>query len=270
MHKLLFSGALFVLCVNQAQGQRRTADLPATVSSDIERIFNNPATVRRNGATEIPRDSVVGGTLAVRTGPLTLAGHVRGTLLVINADVTFQPGARVDSGVIVVGGRIYGRDQATIGGDVKAYAETLRYRFSDDELVVEQSRITGLMSSDDNEFWPHTKQTRRSDFDFFAAGGNTYNRVEGLPIFLGPRLRLQRDWGSMLFQARGILRTAEPMAWNRGSVGDDARAEVRWGHTVGFGLGGSVFDKIDPIEGWQMPDKEIGRASCRERVFRVV
>jgi hypothetical protein len=149
------------------------------------------------------------------------------------------------------------------------YAETLRYRLADDELVIEESRIAGLMASDDNEFWPHSKQARRSDFDFFAAGGNTYNRVEGLPIFVGPRLRIQRDWGSMLFQARGILRTAEPMAWNRGSVGHDARAEVRWGNTVGFGLGGSVFDKIDPIEGWQMGDKEAGLAAVAiHRDFR--
>lgn len=269
MHKLLCSAALLVLCVDHAQAQRRDTDLPKTVSSEIERLFNDPATIRRNGATDVPRDSVINGTLAVRSGPVTIAGRVRGALLAINADVIFLAGARVDSGVLVVGGRITGRDQATIGGDVQLYAETLRYRVSDDALVVEESRLAGLLARDDDEFWPRSRQSPRTNFDFFAVSGHTYNRVEGFPVLVGPRMRAQRDWGSVMVQGLGILRTAEPMAWNRGSVGYDARAEVRWGNGAGFGLGGTAFDRIDPIEPWQMGDKEAGLAAVAiHRDFR--
>jgi hypothetical protein len=265
MGRTLFTaplGLALFLCAAPVHAQSRDAGgLPGDIGAEIATLFNSPASVRRSGTTVIPRDSTVTGTLAVRTGPVTVAGHITGTLLAINADVRLQAGARIDGGVIVVGGGLEGRDAATIGGDVRIYAETMRYRMTNDELVVDEMHELPLIATDDR-YWQRGHDGNRTSFDMFAINGaNTYNRVEGLPIIIGPRLRATRSWGSALFQARGIVRTAEPVIWNRQSLGHDMRAEMRWGQSVGLGVGATAFDRVDPIESWQMGDTESGLAA---------
>src|SRR5688572_20446835 len=78
--------------------------LPADAANAIASLYNGPDTRRENGAVEIGRDSVIQGTLAVRGGPVAIAGHITGSLVVINGDLTFRNGARVDGQVYVVGG----------------------------------------------------------------------------------------------------------------------------------------------------------------------
>lgn len=249
--------AMLATTTAQAQGHN-WGGLPGSVIGEVVRVFNDPSTIRRSGPTEVAVDSSVRGTLAVRTGPVTVAGHVLGSLIAINADVTFLQGARVDGGVLVVGGRIDGRDRAEIGGDVRTYADALRYRTGDDTIVAEGFG-RGLIGGDDETFWSRQREGERTRFDFLTvAGGNTYSRVEGLPIFIGPRLRVGRTWGTVQLQARGIVRTANPIKWDRGTLGHDARAEVRWGQTAGAGAGATLFDRIDPVEDWQMPHGEAG------------
>lgn len=264
MVRQFLTAALAVASTVAAQAQdRSTGGLPTAVVTEITSIFNDGATIRRSGATDIPRDSVLEGTLAVRTGPLTIAGHIRGSVLAVNADVRFLAGARVDGNVLVVGGRVEGRDQATISGDVRMYAETLRYRMDGDVLLIDEGRPSPLGTIEDDGFWHRGRGDNRTRFDFFTINSaNTYNRVEGFPILIGPRLRFDRPWGSALLEARGIVRTAEPIEWNRGSLGHDAKAEIRWGRGTGFGIGVGAFDHIDPVEAWQLTDNEVGLAAA--------
>ena len=83
--------------------ERGATSVPPTVADEIEQLFNAAGTTRRSGATSIAPGDTVGGDLAVRSGPLTIAGHVRGRLLVVNTDVTFSPGARIDGDVLEIG-----------------------------------------------------------------------------------------------------------------------------------------------------------------------
>ncbi|HKS06669.1 MAG TPA: hypothetical protein VJR92_10185 [Gemmatimonadaceae bacterium] len=268
MNRLQLIAALLV-CVGAAAPAQRgiQSGIPTDAANAVASLFNAPDTRREIGAVDISRDSVVRGTLAVRGGPVVVSGHVTGSLVVINGDLIFRNGARVDGQVIVVGGVVSGRDVAEIGSDFRAYAETLRYRISGDELVVseelpEQRVRPSTRREHTDDFWGIGHRSERTTFDFFSvAGAGTYNRVEGWPVLVGPRLTVHRDWGSYMLQTRGIVRLVEPMEWNRGTLGHDARTELRFGTGAGLGIGAAAFDKVDPVEGWQMPDNEVGYAA---------
>jgi hypothetical protein len=257
---LLAVAALIGVSTSAGAQDRGVGGLPASVSQDITRIYNDSRTTRRSGITTIDSSEVIDGDLAIRSGPVTIVGRVRGSLLIINADVTFRPGSRIEGNVLVVGGRVAGRDDADITGDVRVYSETLRYRLSGDEIVIEASEAPPQSSREDDEFWRRRTEETHTRFDAleFASAG-PYNRVEGLPIKVGPRLRLRRDWGELLVDARGIVRTAEPMEWDRGTLGHDAKIELRWGRGVGLGVGAAHFDRVEPIEEWHMTDSEASK-----------
>jgi hypothetical protein len=265
MGRLFFATMLLLSASSPSAAQRKAASgIPSDVGKAIASLYNATDTRRERGSVEIARDSVVQGSLAVRGGPVRIGGHITGSLLVINGDLVFAAGARVDGQVYVVGGAVTGRDSAEIGSDYRAYAETLRYRLTGDELVVEGESGGSGADDRDGDFWRGQRDKSPStDFDFVAiAGSNAYNRVEGYPIRIGPQLRIRRDWGTFAISARGILRTAEPVDWGRGTLGHDARAEIRWGTGAGLGIGGTAFDRIEAVEGWHLNDNEAALAAA--------
>ena len=75
--------------------------LPRVVSDEVIRFYNAPGTTRLVGRTRLPRGNEWRGDVAVRNGPVFIAGRVQGTLVVINGDLQFEPGAEVSGNVIV-------------------------------------------------------------------------------------------------------------------------------------------------------------------------
>jgi hypothetical protein len=257
---------LVALFIAPAGAQRR-ASIPPSVARDIETLHNAPGSRREIASVTIAANEVVAASLVVRNGPATISGHIQGSLVGVNANITLLPGARIDGDIIVVGGQVDGRSDARIGGDVRIYSETLRYSVDGDRLTVEGIETR---SESDSEFWRRSPTGDRTRFDLLSlATARTYNRVEGLPILLGPRLRLQRDWGSLTLEARGIVRTAEPVRWDRGTLGHDARLDARFGSGPGWGVGVEHYDQVTAVEDWQMPAGEAGfAAALLHRDFR--
>src|SRR5712664_922344 len=80
--------------------------LPRVVSEEIIRFYNAPGTTRLVGRTRLPRGNEWRGNVAVRSGPVLVAGRVQGSLGVINGDLLLDTGAEVTGDVIVVGGTV--------------------------------------------------------------------------------------------------------------------------------------------------------------------
>ena len=112
-------------------------------------------------------------------------------------------------------------------------------------------------------FWRRWLVPHRSGnwFGFAITSAHTYNRLEGLPVHLGPGLRRELPWGSMFFNAYGIVRTAEIPHWNERDLGYTSSAEVRFGHERSIAIGARAYDEIDPVEDWQLSDGEVGLAT---------
>jgi hypothetical protein len=230
--------------------------LPAEVEREVTEAFNSPNTVRATGVYEVESGRVVPGDVAVLNGPLTISGRVNGRVIAINSDVILRPGARVEGQSLVVGGNVDGKDDAFIGGDVRTYRQRLTYRREGDRLIASGS------SEEDARWWRRRQKWRsRSYSDLRLVSAKTYNRVEGLPVFIGPSFGHRSGDARFELDALGVFRTGENLEWNSRNVGHSLKTELSVGRGTGIAVGGRLFDVVDPVEQWQLSDVEVGLAS---------
>src|SRR3954468_18070645 len=93
------------------------------------------------------------------------------------------------------------------------------------------------------------------------SSGKTYNRVEGLPVMLGPVLHDSIKSAQLNLSVMGIIRSAEAFHWDSQNLGHRINADVRVGRGRGYGLAASSYDVVTPIEPWQLPDPDAGLAA---------
>ena len=251
------------VCAQERDSTRRDSSqiadegLPRHIALDVVERYNRLAALRASGSLTIPADGVVEGDVAVLNGPLTIAGRVRGGVVVINGDVVLKPGAHIQGDLIVVGGIIEGQKEAVIGGAVSWYRQALAYH-QEGELVV-ADRETAAESRFARAMRRYLYRSDRSRISLTTGG--VYNRVEGLPIYLGPTLRFSTPFGRLSLDAYGILRTAKDFNWDSDGLGHDVKAEFEFGRDRGFSIGGKLFDIVDGVENWHLKDTEVGLAS---------
>lgn len=91
--------------------------------------------------------------------------------------------------------------------------------------------------------------------------GKTYNRVEGLPILLGPTAQLELPGVAVDAAAYGIIRTGRDWSLKEPDAGHDAHVDVRFGADRRFGIGVRFYQVVAPVEPWQMTQPEEGLAA---------
>jgi outer membrane protein assembly factor BamA len=89
----------------------------------------------------------------------------------------------------------------------------------------------------------------------------TYNRVEGLPILIGPSFGHRFADGRFEMEALGIFRTGEEIDWNSRNLGHSVKTELSFGRGPGLAIGGRLFDVVYPVESWELSDTEVGLSS---------
>lgn len=233
-----------------------TRPLPREVAEEAISAWNAPSTLRVSGPYIVEAAREVNGDIAVLGGVLTVAGHVTGRVIGINADIRLNPGARIDGGMLVVGGDVAGRDSATLGGDVRTYRASLDYTRDGDRLV----RRPG---DDEKTAWwrrhDHWRKGAWSELRLVSA--KTYNRVEGLPVHLGSRGGQDFSWGRLSLDGYGIIRSADGFEWKSENLGHSANLTLQLGHRQGVRFAGRLFNEVDAVESWQLGDSEVGLAS---------
>jgi hypothetical protein len=222
--------------------------LPDSIVERVLALYNDPGATRLSGDALIARGSTIHGDVAALRGRIVVAGRIEGNLVVINGDLTFEPDASVTGDVLVVGGELTGGDVATISGRLMHFPEPLAYRTNTDgTLTVDPPARDEITAGRDFPFG-------RTDLLLAARYG--YNRVEGLPIQIGPRLRLGRSNPTYL-DGFLIYRTAtelDELAVNR--LGYAARVEQAIGGHDAIRVGARIFSEILPIERVGLTDRE--------------
>ena len=256
--------ALLVLATPVLPAQEREEDrasarreaLPPELLREVADFHNARGTLRVAGSLEVAPERTITGDVAITGGPtLIIAGRIAGRVVAINTDVILRPGARIDGGLLVVGGRIEGREGASIGGEVREYRQSMLFHMEGDRLVPDESVAA-----------------RASRFGrIFGIGARTashlsitvtpYNRVEGLPVHVGPTLAHHTRDADYSVEVLGIIRSVDSFRWTSENVGHRVMAEARLGRRRGVGIGGSLFDVVDPIEQWSLKDTEAGLAA---------
>jgi hypothetical protein len=236
---------------------RAAARLPLDVAREVAALYNATTTLRATDQTEIPAGRDVPGDIAVLNGPVIIAGHVAGRVLAINADVLLRKGARIDGDLLVVGGEVEGSEGAVIGGELRIYHPPLRY-------TMEGERLVALADEPPSEeqWWRRFERMGRDNANRLEiANAGVYNRVEGLPVRIGPVLYRDQGWGHVRFSANAIVRTSSSFSSSTPDVGHVVLGEIRIGRRFGATLGGRLFDQVEGVETWQLSNAEVGLAS---------
>jgi hypothetical protein len=227
-------------------------ELPRSVAERLIAYYNRPSTIRFGGRTEIPAGRIISGDVGVLGGPVELAGQVDGDLLLINGDIRLAAGSRIHGDLTVVGGVIMGIERARVDGVVTTYTAILRYRRV--EAGIE------YLGSEPRTYEP-VRRTRLElpswelgESEIFVSA-RAYNRIEALPIAIGPRITTSGR-NPLRLEALLIYRTIGGFSPDDNDIGYQVSAR-QWllGHRTVW-IEGGVQSIIDPIERWQISNLE--------------
>lgn len=232
---------LFVLPMPaRAQTPVTEAELTEAQAEFLVAFFNRAGTTRMTGDARLPPQSETADA-AMLAGELVLAGHVTGSVVVINGSIRFEPGARVDGDVYVIGGPISGAEHAS-ARSITLYRELVRYELAEGALVYRRNVMRDELSAG------RTFDFGRTDVLIAAHGG--YNRVEGLPVRIGARLTLGHS-NPTIIEGAGIVRTAD-----LDNPGYALQFEQFLGGRRAARVGFRWADETLPIEQWGLSDRE--------------
>ena len=234
---------------------RRIGGVPREVVLEVTAVWNAPATRRVRGDFALAPTDTVRGDLAVLGGRARLAGVVTGQVVVLNGDASLVDGARIERALTVIGGTFESPERPTVGGEIRVWSAAYRYHEVGDTLVADLdffSRWSRWMRDDER----NTRGRTTSDLQVTTA--HTYNRVEGLPIYVGPRVSTRIGDTRVRAELFGIFRTGDELTWTRENLGHRVFFELRQGDSAGVAIGGRLFDEVNAVETWQLTDTEVG------------
>jgi len=117
----------------------------------------------------------------------------------------------------------------------------------------------------DESWWRRWERRRaaraRYSSRILIASAGPYNRVEGLPIQLGPQVHQVFRRTILAVGAVAITRTASSFAAESDDVGHDVRIQARTRGRDGVAVGARLFNVVEAVETWQQSDLEVGLAS---------
>lgn len=219
---------------------------PAEVVARLVAVWEDSSTTRFVGSFVLPAGSELSGTVALFRGMLVVHGTLRGPVHVINGDLWVGPAGVVDGPVVVTGGRIRVDPGGAITGSQQAWGDPAPlYRTASGRLAPrEQRRILGDLGGTTRSFY-----TAGISTTLFLGTGGTYNRIEGLPLVVGPSFAHQAaPTVDLRLDLRGILRTTSDPNGVRDRLGYDARLEWVFGVPARAVLGGRLRSEILAVE----------------------
>jgi hypothetical protein len=253
----LATGALLAcMALAGATGARAQAVvhplLPDSVAERVVALYNLEPTTRLTGDARIGAGSTVRGSVALLAGRLTVEGTIDGDVVVINGDLHVLPGGSISGSATVVGGDIAPGSAATVAGGVAIFREPLRFRYQGNAIIYIPAEMERGLSAGVNLPFGRT--------DILVASHGAYNRVEGLPVAVGPRIRFGGTHPTTA-QALLIARTAAASELDPRRFGYDLRAEQLVAPGAGLTLGLRLFSEVAPIEEWGVSDRESALAT---------
>ena len=93
------------------------------------------------------------------------------------------------------------------------------------------------------------------------SSAKTYNRVEGLPVYIGPSFHDSAGAAEFNVSVLGIIRSADTFHWDDENIGHRIMADMRVGRGRGYGFGISSYDVVTPVEQWHLPDPDAALAT---------
>jgi hypothetical protein len=248
---LVILAAAVALALPDAAGAQSPVPADTLTAREARLALSRAATAPTlvEGDTRIAPGQRVWGALTVVRGWLEVEGAVAGDVVVVSGDVYLGPDALVDGDLLVLGGRVEGAGDA-VRGRVAVAPEAPPYE------VVAGRLVAGDVAAEPDVPPPGTEG--RADILF--AAGRGYNRVEGMPITIGP---VVETGGANPLHLRGLLiyRTEAGWSFRSDDIGYYLRGEQYLGGHRAWRAGITLHSLIEPIEAWKVSDLENGLAT---------
>jgi hypothetical protein len=221
--------------------------LPPEVIQEVVETLNSQDILRLPGGTRIPAGARIEGSVAVLGGGVELQGEITGDLLVANGDLRVRAGASVGGDVLIVGGTIQMDPGATIAGETRVFAFPFRYRTRAGvvEAIPEGDFAPGFFASDLG--FGQARLTIRA--------GPAYNRVEGLPVRIGPVIQTAGS-NPLSMEALAIWRSVSGFNLESDRLGYAFLLEQAIGGRGTASVGATAFRDVAAIESRGMGDLE--------------
>lgn len=246
--RFALSAMAFIAAVAPLGAQEPTeAELPPDLVEGVVAFLNDPTTTRLNGYTRIAPGQSVVGAIGVVGGDVVVAGAIEGDLVIVNGDLTVEPGGAISGDVLIVGGRVIAAPEGAVGGQIQLHTERLR-------LITRREGV---------EVSPTTSAGRQGLYiggaRITVRSGTNYNRVEGLPVLFGPVFRTSGA-NPLRVDALAIWRTEHDQT--RDDLGFQVAVDQTFGPpTARLGVGLGAFSRVAPIESWGVTDLEASLTS---------
>ena len=213
-------------------------------AAEIAYLFNAVAGLRSTGPTTIAAGDSVIGNVAVLWGPLTIAGTVHGSVIVVNGSVTIEPGGHVDKDLIVTGGTATGADSTTVG---RRGAAAPRCAALPAIGRAHYRGVAGGRGDSGRELVQALAAAPRAAAPrLHRSWAARTIESKGCPMIGGPAIRQNIGIGTLRLSALGIYRSADNFAWKGENLGWHASSELTVGGTRNLRFGIEGYDIVQP------------------------
>ncbi len=229
---------------------------PDDVVREAVARHNDSTVTRLFGSFTVGSATALRGEVVMYRGLLRVNGRITGPVTVINGSVVVGPAGSIEGDVLVMGGRFQVLPGGRQIGATRVFAEPASVSRSTQGLLEIRERPAGL---GDIPAARRSFQAGRLKTTLSLETGQTYNRVEGLPILAGPTFSFPTpNEGEVRVDLRAIARTESDPTERRAPWGFAARGEWESRGAVRGGIGGFWSQTIEPIEDQPLSRGEVG------------
>lgn len=208
------SGAVTLDLGGVAPRATTTDTIPSAVLASALARFNDPATTRIFGGIQL--NTPVEGSVGVYNADVRISTRVSGDVVVLNGSLRLDANGRVDGSITVLGGRFFADSGARYRRPVTEYRQRAGVRQGADARLVAAPPPPSLREL------AGRFSTRIGDVAVSPRLGlGVYNRVEGLPVRLGPSF----DWRA---SDRIVARLDADLILRTSSDDGDTRDPIGW------------------------------------------
>lgn len=127
--------------------------------------------------------------------------------------------------------------------------------------VPARAQAPGTVAADSIPDAPAPERTARNSASISLTSGGGYNRVEGMPVLLGPVVATRVGTTRFRISALGVLRSADTFRMDSENIGHDLRLAALFDPEERTTLVARAYDVVDAVEDWQIPRDEAGLAA---------
>jgi hypothetical protein len=232
---------------------------PIDIVREAVARYNDSTVSQFFGSFTVASGTAIEGDVVMYRGTLRVIGRITGRVTIINGNIVLGPLGTVTGDILVLGGRSQVAPSARHTGTLRVFGDPAPVsRTPSGKLEIrERPQTLGELAAARASF-----QAGRLKATISLETGQTYNRVEGLPILVGPTFTVPTpNQGEFRADLWGLLRTEKDETDQLPALGWRTRFEWESKAQVSGGVGLRWESVLQSIDSRQLTHDELGWSS---------